>query len=68
MRKHSKASGLAPEENLGRASILSPATAVVGWYESVEALPRLVKNERFTISGCGIPEEHLCKKVDLMYL
>ena len=47
---------LAPESNLGSAHVLSPATAVVSLFPSVAQMPRLVKNDRFTISECGIPD------------
>ena len=45
----------APENNLGTADVVVPATAVVTWFESVEAMPRVVKNDAFTIDDCGFP-------------
>lgn len=45
-----------PERNLGTTTIVSPATAVVTWFPSAHAMPRLVKNDRFTLSEAGIPD------------
>jgi phosphatidylserine decarboxylase len=59
-----------PESNLGSAFISSPSTSVVMWFASVAAMPRLVKNERFTIDESGIPnhEEYLAYPCAIMYL
>jgi len=54
-RKH--ASEHAPENNLGEAEIVTPATAVVTWFPSVSEMPKLVKNDAFTVEDCGLPKD-----------
>jgi hypothetical protein len=48
----------APERHLGRASVLSPATAVVTFFEKASDMPKMVKNEHFNINDCGLPDAH----------
>jgi phosphatidylserine decarboxylase len=69
-RKYSAASGLAPEDCLGDAAVVTPATAVVGWFESVAVMPQMVKNEQFTMSGCGVPDEqaYMAHPCAILYL
>merc|ERR1719473_477373 len=45
-----------PEQNLGSADLLAPSTSCVTWFPSAAEMPRVVKNERFTIEDCGIPD------------
>ena len=47
---------LAPEATCGDAAVLTPATGVVSWFDSVALMPKLLKNERFTIAQSGIPD------------
>jgi len=47
---------LTPERNLGSAHVLMPATAVVYFFHSAAEMPRVVKNDRFTITDSGIPD------------
>merc|ERR1719408_759214 len=61
---------LAPEAHLGSAEVLAPSTSVVTWFARVADMPRAVKNERFTIEGCGIPdhEQYLQHPGAIFYL
>lgn len=60
----------APEGHLGTADVLSPATAVVTPFESVLEMPKVVKNERFTIADVGIRDyrEFLPHPCAILYL
>ena len=40
---------------LGSALVASPATAVVSWFPSARELPRLLKNEAWSLDGVGVP-------------
>jgi len=59
-----------PERNLGSASVVMPATATVTWFQNVTEMPRILKNDRFTIAGVGIPdyEEYMSHSCALLYL
>jgi len=46
-----------PETNLGVLAVVAPATAVVTWFESVEDMPKTLKNDKFTIDDCGFTNE-----------
>jgi hypothetical protein len=60
----------APESNLGDADIVAPATAVVTWFKTAKDMPKMLKNDDFTIEDVGIPshERFLGQPAAIFYL
>ena len=44
---------------IGNSLIVSPATAVVTVFDAVASMPKRLKNEKFGIAQCGIPDHEL---------
>eukprot|EP00747_Dinoflagellata_sp_TGD_P218676 gnl/TRDRNA2_/TRDRNA2_90885_c0_seq1.p1 gnl/TRDRNA2_/TRDRNA2_90885_c0~~gnl/TRDRNA2_/TRDRNA2_90885_c0_seq1.p1 ORF type:complete len:386 (-),score=18.70 gnl/TRDRNA2_/TRDRNA2_90885_c0_seq1:342-1499(-) len=60
----------APENNLGDALVVSPSEATATWYESVQSMPKKLKNDDWTLEGVGIPdhEQYAPNPAILLYL
>ena len=56
--------------NIGRAIVVSPATAVVSWYERACELPKRLKNDDWSLKDVGIPnyERYLTHPATILYL
>jgi len=40
---------------IGKSSIVSPSTSVVTWHQNVSAMPKLLKNDEWSLENCNIP-------------
>lgn len=46
----------APEQNLAESLVVSPATAVVTWFDTAKSMPKVLKNDAWSLERVGIPQ------------